>query len=292
MKKCDVLVTGASGFIGQYICEHLAKLGIKVIGLDKRQADLSCEFVHHDLTEPYDGKIKATACVHLASSVGGILFNNSAKADMIAYNAAINSGTVDILRGGGCQRMVFFSSINVFESDPVFEHAPVRTSPELTSYAISKAEGERILANVFEHFTAIRPTNVFGRRQSRTHDQVGESHVIPDLMKKIQDNDVVDVFGDGTQRRNFVHVQDIVEFVVKNLNLQGRHYCNLRSDITISIAELAHELATFMDRDVNFRFDSSYMKLETFHIQNFNLDPVINLGWAPRFKSIATGLRE
>lgn len=292
MRKCDVLVTGAAGFIGQYMCEQLAKVGISVIGLDKREADLPCEFIRHDLTQPYAGRIEAGTCVHLASSVGGILYNNAAKADMIEYNASVNTGTVELLKAGGCKRMVFFSSINVFESNPSFEHGPVRVPPALTSYAMSKADGERVLAEAFEQFTVIRPTNVFGKRQTRTNDQIGESHVIPDLMKKIQENDIVEVFGDGTQRRNFVHVQDIVEFVVRNLNLEGRHYFNLRSDVTISIGELAHELASFVARDVVFRFDPSFMKLETFRIQDFDLAPANKFGWVPRIQSIAAGLRE
>lgn len=292
VKKCEVLVTGAAGFIGQYMCEQLTAAGKSVIGLDKRDAILPCEFIRHDLTQPYAGRIETDTCVHLASSVGGILYNNAAKADMIEYNASINTGTVELLKAGGCQRMVFFSSINVFESNPSFGHEPVCVAPALTSYAMSKADGERVLVEALEHFTVIRPTNVFGKRQIRTHDQFGESHVIPDLMKKIQESDVVDVLGDGTQRRNFVHVQDIVEFVVRNLNLNGRHYFNLRSDVTITIGELARELASFLARNVTFRFDPSFMKLETFQIQNFNLAPANQFGWAPRIQNIAAGLRE
>lgn len=291
MRKCNVLVTGAAGFIGQYICEHLAGMGISVIGLDKRDADLPCEFIRHDLTQPYAGRIEADVCVHLASSVGGILYNNAAKADMIEYNALVNTGAVKFLKAGGCRRIVFFSSINVFETNPSFEQGPVRVRPALTSYAISKEDGERMLADAFEHLTVIRPTNVFGKRQARTHDQVGESHVIPDLMKKIREQDIVDVLGDGTQRRNFVHVQDIVEFVVMNLNLEGRHHFNLRSDITITIGQLARELSIFMKRDVRFRFDPSFMMLETFQIQNFDLAIPSEFGWSPRFQSIAEGLR-
>lgn len=290
MKKCDVLITGAAGFIGQYFCEHLNAMGLSVIGLDKRDANLPCELICHDLTEIYAGKIEAKTCIHLASSVGGILFNNATKADMVEYNASVNRGVIELLKAGGCQRMVFFSSINVFESNPSFDHGRILVPPALTSYAISKADGERELAKVFEHFTVIRPTNVFGKRQIRTHDQFGESHVIPDLMKKIQESVIVDVLGDGTQRRNFVHVQDIVEFVVRNLNLNGQHYFNLRSDITVTIGQLAHELSLFMKRDVSFKFDPSFMKLETFKIQNFNLDVPAKYGWSPRFQSIAEGL--
>lgn len=285
-------MTGAAGFIGQYMCNHLVAKGVSVIGLDKVEANLPCEFIHHDLTQPYKGMIKADKCIHLASSVGGILYNNAAKADMIEYNASINKGTVELLKAGGCRQMVFFSSINIFESNPSFRHEPIEVQPALTSYAKSKAEGERVLAGAFDDFMVIRPTNVFGKHQIRTHEQVGESHVIPDLIKKIQDNGVVNVLGDGTQRRNFVHVQDIVEFVARNLTLKGRHYFNLRSNLTINIGELAREIANFLERDVVFKFDPAFMKLETFVIQDFDLAPVKKYGWEPRIQSIAVGLKE
>jgi len=290
MGKCDVLVTGAAGFIGRYMCEYLSGLGVSVVGLDKRDANLPCEFIHHDLTQPYAGKIEAGICIHLASSVGGILYNNSAKTDMINYNILVNTGIVELLKAGGCQRIVFFSSINVFESNPSFEHGPVRVSPSKTPYAMSKVDSERVFAEAFEHIIVVRPTNVFGKHQIRCHEQFGESHVIPDLMKKIKDSNVVDVFGDGTQQRNFVHVQDIVEFVVRNLNLENRHYFNLRSDITITISQLAQNLSIYMKRDVSFRFVSSFMALETFQIQDFDLAIPTEYGWSPRFQSIAEGL--
>lgn len=291
MKKCDVLVTGAAGFIGQYMCEHLTGEGISVMGLDKRDAELPCELIRHDLTQPYAGKIEADICIHLASSVGGILYNNAAKADMIEYNDLVNKGTVGLLKAGGCNRMVFFSSINIFENNPSFEHGPVCVFPSQTSYAMSKAYGERALAEAFKHLTVIRPTNAFGKRQTRSHDQFGESHVIVDLMKKIQDSDIVDVLGDGTQRRNFVHAQDIVEFVARNLNLEGHHYFNLRSNITITIGQLAQDLSRYMKRDVTFRFLSSFMALETFQIQNFDLSIPTEYGWSFRCKSITEGLK-
>lgn len=291
-RKCDVLVTGAAGFIGRYMCEHLSRRGLSVLGIDKRGADLPCELVQHDLTAPFPGRIEAAVCVHLASSVGGILFNNAAKADMHAYNAAVNEGTVNLLRSGGCRRMVFFSSINVFEGDPAFEHGPIRTPPKATAYAASKAEGEQVLAEAFEHFIAIRPTNVYGKNQIRSHVQFGESHVIPDLMKKIADSEVVDVMGDGSQMRNFVHVIDVVEFVANNLGLSGRHYFNLRSDVTISIRELADQLSSVMKKPVRFKFEPAYMKLETLRIRDFDHGAAASAGWAPRVQSITAGLQE
>ena len=290
MTKCDVVVTGAAGFIGRYLCEHLTQRGVRVLGIDKRDVQVPFDFICHDLTQPLAGRITAQVCMHLAAAVGGILYNQSEEADILDYNAAINQRVLEICKAGGCARMVFFSSINVFESDPVFAHAPVRTSPAVTPYARSKAQGERMFAGEFPHFVALRPTNVFGKHQVRTHDVIGESHVIPDLIKKISENDVVQIFGDGTQRRNFVHALDVVRFADLATRISGQRYFNLRSNLTIAIAQLARDLAAFLKRDVKFEFAPSYMRFETFRIEDFDLAPATAMGWDPRIHSIADGL--
>jgi UDP-glucose 4-epimerase len=291
MKTYDVLVTGATGFIGQYLCEHLSRCGLSVIGIDKREADVDFELLCHDLTRPLPTKIQAISCVHLASSVGGILYNHSSKDDMVEYNDNINRTVVELCKQGGCNHMIFFSTINIFESDPSFAHEAIRTLPSVTPYAQSKARGELLFSNAFENFVAIRPTNVYGRRQGRTHGMVGESHVIPDLIDKINANDVVQVLGDGTQLRNFVHVSDIVEFVSKILLVDGSHYVNLRSNLTITIATLSAEIAKALGRKVELKFDPSFMKYETFQIKNFDLTPAINIGWHAKIHDISSGLK-
>ena len=291
MKTYDVLVTGSAGFIGQYLCEYLTGCGLTVIGVDKRSADVDFDMITHDLTQPLPIQIQSANCIHLASSVGGILFNHSAKAEMVEYNDAINKTVVDVCKQGGCKRMIFFSSINVFESDPTFAHQEIRKQPLITPYAKSKARGENLFSNSFENFVGIRPTNVFGKRQGRTHGVVGESHVIPDLIDKINASSVVNVLGDGTQLRNFVHVMDVARFVEKMLRVDGKHFFNLRSNLTITIAALVEYIAEALGKNVEFRFDPSYMKYETFQIRDFDLAPVISYGWNAYINNIADGLK-
>ena len=291
MKKYDVLVTGSAGFIGQYLCEYLASCGLRVIGIDKRSVDVDFDMIVHDLTQPLSINILATTCIHLASSVGGILFNHSVKADMVEYNDAINKTVVDICKQVGCNRMIFFSSINVFESDTSFAHEKIQNQPLVTPYAKSKALGEKLFSESFKDLVVIRPTNVFGKRQGRTHGVVGESHVIPDLIDKINSNDVVQVLGDGTQLRNFVHVMDVVRFVEKMLRVDGKHFFNLRSSLTINIAVLAVNIAKALGKDVEFRFDPSFMRYETFQIKDFDVTPAISFGWNVTVNSIADGLK-
>ena len=290
-KKYDVLVTGASGFIGQFLCNKLIECGFSVIGIDKIQAQMNCDLLIYDLTnDSLELDFECNSCIHLASAVGGILFNNNTASDMVSYNNSINENINTLLKKINCERLFFFSSINVFENTNIFIEERLKIHPNITQYAISKAYGEKYFEKYFKNFIVIRPTNVFGMGQSKTHNTVGESHVIPDLLQKLSDSKIVNVMGDGTQIRNFVHVSDITNFIIKNIYLDGIHYFNLRSNILITIRDLAVELAHFKKTHSEFFFQKEYMKYETLKMRNFENTISTNHGWNPRVSSISEGM--
>jgi nucleoside-diphosphate-sugar epimerase len=82
----------------------------------------------------------------------------------------------------------------------------------------------------------------------------------------------IEVFGDGSQIRNFVHVVDLCNFLPKVFDIKGKHYFNLRSNILITIGELAKELIIFSGKDLVIKYNTDYMKYEKFRIENFDLN--------------------
>lgn len=290
LEKYGVLVTGATGFVGRYLCEHLVASGYRVLGVDKKAGALTCDFIQHDLTAPLMLDTQFDVCIHLASSVGGILFNNQESSSIVDYNNQINSTVAQICANAGCDTLTFFSTINIYEDCLDFKHGPIEVAPKTTGYAMSKAAGEAFFESAIKNLTVIRPTNIFGKNQVKTHEKVGESHVIPDLMAKIQASSQVEVFGDGSQVRNFVHVMDLVRFVSANLKLQGKHYFNLRSGITLKISELVVELADFLKIKVDLTYLPEYMKFEKMKIENFDMATPLAYGWAPQIGDIGSGL--
>ena len=231
-----ILVTGSAGFVGSDLVPTLNAQGHETIGIDTVPESHSKKFHQYDLTKGVPSAIPAfDLCIHLASSVGGILFNASCL-DMVEVNEKINATVVGLCKAVGCENMIFFSTINVFETSPTFHHAPIDVIDQKSPYAISKINGEQFLRREMTNLIVLRPTNIFGRNQLRRHDRVGESHVIPDLLMKIDNSDCLEVLGDGSQIRNFVHVSDLVRFVTKSLNFHGHHFLNLRSSITVILA--------------------------------------------------------
>lgn len=281
-----ILVTGSAGFVGKELVRILKKDNHFVIGLDIKEENQSDIFFQHDLTTSFGEEIKFDLCIHLASSVGWILFNTE-KVDIIKYNNLINKYTLEILKKNGCNRMIFFSSINVFEWKNEFPHAKLTGLDQQSSYALSKGMSEMFFSSWIENLIVIRPTNIFWKSQIKNHSKFGESHVIPDLLIKISTaSEWIEVFGDGKQIRNFLHVEDIIEFLLLILSFEGQYYLNLRSDILISIGMLAEELIQFSQKTLHIDYLPEFMKYEQMNIENFDIEIPRALWFAPRIDSI------
>jgi UDP-glucose 4-epimerase len=285
-----VLVTGSAGFVGREMVRTLQAQGHHVIGVDIRRETASNQFVERDLAAPGGVALPHfDVCVHLASQVGGILFNTG-REDLVAANDAINATVSGLCCEAQCSRLVFFSSINVFEDSGGYRHEPLPSTGQTSPYALSKALGERLFEGSGLQLTVVRPTNIFGCSQVRLHSRFGESHVIPDLLAKIEGADAVEVFGDGSQMRNFVHVRDVCRFVECNLSGDGNRYFNLRSSITLTISQLVDLLAAHCGKTVEVTYRPEYMKLERSPIIEFDMGVPSRFGWSESVSSISEGL--
>ena len=224
-----VLVTGGCGFIGSEVVRQLLAKGHVVRVADDLSKPSSrppagAEFIRVDLTDA--SRVRAVfegvqTCVNLAAKIGGIGYFHRYPATILSENAKIYSNTFEAAVAAGIESMVFVSSSMVYESADRFpsREDDVRAiPPPFTAYGFSKLMGEwycRAFAD--QHglrYTIIRPFNAFGPGEE-AGEEVGESHVIPDLIKKMLTGQYpVELLGDGRQTRCFTHVRDIARGIV------------------------------------------------------------------------------
>lgn len=265
-----ILVTGGSGFVGKELIRKLLFMNYHVINIDiipsgieniiEFNCDLSADVIQ-DLPH-------LDVCVHLASGVGGILYNY--KDNLIEYNTKINDNVFKICQD--CNPVfIFISSLNVFEcSNDILKLDP--DSP----YSASKCRGEVFFQERMTQCYVVRPPNLFGKSQIGEGDQpsrqsYGESHVIPDLIKKMSlAEDTIEVWGDGTQRRNFLHVSDLCDFLIHIFEtLPEENIFNVRSNVTITISQLVSSLLKLFNKDdLSVIFNKFYMQYEKLHIDS------------------------
>jgi UDP-glucose 4-epimerase len=284
-----VFVTGSSGFIGARLVHALRARGDCVQGVDW-QAASEDGVLRTDLRKVSPNELREfDACVHLASDVGGFL-HNAEDRGQVQYECELLRAVAALCRAKGCKRLVYTSSIAVFERAATFEHGALRWNTQRSHYARAKAEGERLVATLFDEFAVVRPTNVFGAVAPSLARNIGQSHVIPDLLRKIRAGETVEVMGDGRQVRNFVHVDDVVRFIITVLGGPARGWYNVRSNIQLSIAELARELLaiTGVRRELVFR--PEFLAYEPRPIEAFDMTEPLALGWRPLVTSLRDGM--
>ncbi len=286
-----ILVTGSAGFLGSRLVPELVRRGHDVMGVDLLPDPQSPRFLQQDLRLAFDwpADFSFDVCIHLASSVGGFLHN--AETDGLELNERrLAERVVAWCAEVGCTRILYSSSLCVFDNADQVDDGPLRSFDQRTPYARAKALTEQYLAEASRELVVLRLTNLFGADQPGKAGATGTSHVIPDLLHKIRRDEWLDVLGDGRQVRNFLHVSDAVELIVRVLARPEHGFFNVRTDLQLTIAELARELLKFTGQDKPVRFHPEYLRYEPRPLPPFDVAPIRALGWRPRVVSIPDGL--
>jgi UDP-glucose 4-epimerase len=214
------LVTGGAGFIGSHITDALIDAGHSVTVIDdlsrgrREQVNPGATFVQLNITSPELGAA-------LADARPEVVFHAAAQIDVREsvrdplHDADVNVvGTVNVLRASvdaGTRRVVFASSGGAIYGDtdviPTPEDHPCRPeSPYGTAKLCAEAYGGTFSRQAGLEFVALRYANVYGPRQ----DPHGEAGVIAIFATRLVHGKPVVINGDGTQTRDYVHVQDVV----------------------------------------------------------------------------------
>jgi UDP-glucose 4-epimerase len=206
-----VLVTGGAGFVGRTVVRVLRSYGARVSVCDQEpHPDPEVDSITGDLREPAvrDKAVApgTTAIVHLAA-VTSVLGSLRDPAGVHEVNVEATAGLLELARQRGVPRFLM-ASTNAVTGDvgtgTIHEDLPLRP---LTPYGATKAAAEMLLSGYAGGYglscCALRLTNVYGPGMAR------KDSLVPRLMRAARAGSTVQVYGDGTQVRDFVHVRDV-----------------------------------------------------------------------------------
>ena len=251
-----ILVTGGAGFIGSHLVERLLADGHGVAILDDfndfydpqiKRANISTvqnDVAVHDVDLRDGEKVadlfrneKFDSVVHLAARAG---VRPSIQQPQLYYETNV-AGTLHLLEGArtnGVQRFVFASSSSVYgaaKKVPFSEEEHLTQT--LSPYAATKIAGE-FLCSTYAHLykvpiVALRYFTVYGARQR-------PDLAIHQFTRKIHAGDPIDQFGDGTTRRDYTYIDDIIQGTMAALRYDGPMFdvCNLGESETIQLKDL------------------------------------------------------
>jgi GDP-L-fucose synthase len=255
-----ILVTGASGFLGQAVVRLLSRLGHDCIKASSSDVDLR----KASETSNYFTKHQPTIVFHCAVQGGGIGWMKSHPVESGRDNFRININVLDAAHKVNAHRFIGVSSACVY---PKFCPVPFSESdvwngfPEPTNatYALSKRammELGRAYSEQYQmHCVFPILANLYGPGD---HLDPARAHVVADLMIRCRTNpSQLVVWGTGTPTREFLHVEDAARALLACLNAPSGSVINVGTGIETPIADLARHVLDANELDVPIVLDSS-----------------------------------
>ena len=265
-KNQKVYIAGHRGMVGSAIYRNLESKGYtQLLTRSSQELDLRNQ---QDVSQFFE-KERPEYVFLAAARVGGIIANNTFRADFIYENLMIEANIIHAAWKNGVKKLLFLGSSCIYPKmapQPLKEEYLLTGLLEATNepYAIAKIAGIKLCEAYRDqygaNFISVMPTNLYGRGDNY---HPSNSHVLPGLIRRfheaIENNlDEVVVWGSGTPKREFLYADDLAEacyFLMQQYN--KRHLINIGTGIDLSIAELAEIIKQTTGFTGNIVFDKS-----------------------------------
>lgn len=294
MKK--VFVAGHRGLVGSAICRRLQAEDVELLVAERSELDLMDQkgvdqwFTERDVDQVYLA----------AAKVGGIYANDAYPAEFIRDNLSIQTNVIHAAWQHGVRKLLFLGSSCIYPRlapQPMTEDSLLTGPLEPTNewYAIAKIAGIKICQAYHKQYgfdaISVMPTNLYGPGDDF---DLENSHVLPALIRKFHEAKLagdasVTVWGTGSPRREFLHVDDLADacvFLMKNY--ASEEIVNVGWGRDISIAELAETVRDVVGFEGEIVYDTS--KPDGTPRKLLDTSRLTALGWTPSI-SLADGIR-
>ncbi len=310
-KDKRVVVTGGHGFIGSHLVDRLLAEGATVRIVDRAsqlpprkgapEFASRAEFQEADLCDPQScNKIcrGADIVMHLAAKIRGVGYNVKHHGEMFFSNALINLHMLEAARLAGVDRFLAVSTVGVYPKDcvvPTPEEDGFKGEPEASGYGYgwSKRLAE-VQARCYSQqygmkIAIVRPYNVYGPRMS--FDPEIAPVVSAQIMKVLDANGVLRVWGDGEQTRSFTYVSDVVEGMMLAVEKYPQaDPLNIGTSEEIKIKDLIALIVSLTGRRLRIEYDLSKPCGAARRCPDIS-KPMRLIGYQPKVR-LAEGLRE
>lgn len=289
-----VFVAGHAGMVGAAIVRRLAQENCTVLTSD-RTIDLR----EQAAVRAWMAQAKPDVVIVAAAKVGGILANDRFPAEFLYDNLMIEANLIEAARQEQAEKLLFLGSSCIYPrlaGQPIREEALLTGPLEPTNqwYAIAKIAGIKLCQSYRRQygcdFISAMPTNLYGPGDNY---DLESSHVLPALIRKAHEAKLaraasIEIWGTGTPRREFLHVDDLADgciFLLKHYS--GEEHINLGSGTDITIAELAEKVCQIVGFPGTITLDTG--KPDGAPRKLMSGEKMAAMGWTPRI-DLAEGI--
>ncbi len=287
-RDAPVFVAGHRGLVGSAIMRRLEREGFtNVITATRDELDLR----HQTAVSEWFDANRPTNVFLVAGTVGGIMANSTRPAEFLYDNMMIHGTVVHAAHESGVDKLLYLGSSCIY---PRHAHQPMNEDELLSGpleptnepYAIAKIAGiklcEAYRTQYGSDFISAMPTNLYGPNDNF---DLTSSHVLPALMRRFHDakgtaNPQVTVWGTGTPKREFLHVDDLADaclFLMDNYSDHG--HVNVGTGEDLTIRELAEKVRDVVCPDAELVFDRT--KPDGTPRKVLDVGKLNALGWSP-----------
>jgi GDP-L-fucose synthase len=287
-RDARVYVAGHRGLVGSAVWRHLEALGHNgLLGRTSAELDLR----DRAATDAFFDAERPEYVILAAAKVGGIVANATYPAEFLSDNLRIQVNVLDAARRTGVRRLLFLGSSCIYPKlapQPIPESALLTGPLEPTNdaYAIAKIAGVlQVQALRREHgasFVSAMPTNLYGPGDNF---DLATSHVLPALIRRMHEAKAsgagsVTLWGTGTPRREFLHVDDLARACVHLLETYDEpEPINVGTGEDIAIRDLAALVADVVGYDGDVAWDTR--KPDGTPRKLLDVSRITALGWRP-----------
>lgn len=283
-----IFIAGHRGMVGSAIVRRLRTEGFQnLIVRTRSELDLA----NRETVRAFFDAERPQIVVDAAARVGGIKANNDFPVEFLRDNLDIQNNLISAAADSGVEKFLFLGSSCIypkFAPQPIPENALLSGPLEPTNeaYALAKICGIRLCQayarQYGKNFISAMPTNLYGPNDNF---DLQSSHVLPALIRKIHEANVsgaseVEIWGTGTPRREFLHVDDLADgclFLLRNYN--DPEIVNLGCGEDISIREVAELICDVIGFGGNLVFDTT--KPDGTPRKLLDMSKMFSLGWRP-----------
>lgn len=265
-KDSKIFVAGHRGLVGSAITRRLRFLGYNnILQASHEQLDLTDQ----SATRRFFNKENPAYVFLAAAKVGGIMANKTQKADFIYQNLQIQNNVIHSAWMQGVKKLVFLGSSCIYPKlcpQPIRENYLLTGALEETNdaYAIAKIAGIKMCQSFNQqygcNFISVMPTNLYGENDNF---DLETSHVLPALIRKFYQAKIngwpnVDLWGTGSPKREFLHVDDLADALVYLMeNYDSPEIINIGTGEDISIREIADKIKRLVGYAGEVKWDTS-----------------------------------
>jgi GDP-L-fucose synthase len=296
-KPLNIYVAGHKGLVGSALVRRIENIGKHTwIGATRDELDL-CD---RNAVFDFIGQHRPDGVIIAAAKVGGIVANRDYPVEFLSENVQVQTNLMDAAHKFDVENLVFLGSSCIY---PKFAPQPINEDSLLTgpleetneAYAIAKIAGVKLVQAYRREFgrkwTSAMPTNLYGPGDNFDPQS---SHVLPALLRKFHEASLsgaesVTLWGSGSPRREFLHVDDLAKAVLFLLQgYDGATAINVGTGVDLEISELAGLIAQVTGYDGQIDWDSS--KPDGTPQKLLDVGRINNLGWTSEI-TLNQGLR-